>query len=107
NLHKHIAALCQELFDGLVLAAAVTELMDIRHMQKGSTFEADIDKCRLHARQYTADTSVINIAYDPPAAGTFDVQFLRDPLLDDRNPYFLRRDIDKDFVTHGENRSRP
>ena len=104
HLNQQRLAFIDDVLDGLALAIrglADPRLPDIGNMQKSGTFQADIDKCRLHARQNSHHLAQINIADEAARSVAFDMQFLDDPLLEDGNPGFLRGEIDEDTFGHG------
>ena len=67
----------------------------------GRTVLADIDKRRLHARQYALDAPQVDIANHAAVAAALDVQFLYYALLHQGNACFLRCNVDQDVVVHG------
>lgn len=70
-------------------------------MDKRSAVQADVDECRLHARQYTHHLAFIDIADDPALLGALDVPFLQNTVFYHRHARFHRRDIDQNLFTHG------
>ena len=81
-------------------AVLAARLDDIADMQERRPIEADIDERRLHARQYPADTTEIDVADQAALAVALDVQFLHLAEIDHGDPGFLRRDVDEDFFGH-------
>ena len=102
DLHHQRLALVHQRADRLYRLALA--LGDFGGVNKGRTFQSDIDKGRLHARQHAHDLALVDIADDATALGALDVHFLQYAVLDQRNAGFHRRDIDENFFAHGLSR---
>src|SRR5690554_7721483 len=74
--------------------------IDIRNMDKGGPFQANINKSRFHAGQNPYDFSFIDIANDPPATAALDIDFLEHTVFHQGNTGFHRGNIDQYFFTH-------
>ncbi len=81
-------------------AILATRLDDIADMQERRPIQADIDECRLHARQHPADTAEIDVANQAALAVALNMQLLHLAEIDHSNPGLLRRDVDEDFFGH-------
>ncbi|MNV91956.1 hypothetical protein D3C71_1865020 [compost metagenome] len=68
---------------------------DIGSVQEGRFIQADIDECRLHARQHAAYAPFINIADDAALGFAFDMDLLQDAAINIGNPRFRRCDINQ------------
>ncbi len=90
----------QDALDRLGFFVVLAMEPDVGHVQESRAIQADLDECRLHARQHAADLADIDVAYYAATGAAFDVQFLDDTLLHHRDPGFLRGDVDQDFLVH-------
>lgn len=86
DLHHQLLAFLQVMFD--ILRAFFGQLLaaEIGQMQKGGLVQANIDKGRLHARQYPAHLAFINVADQALLANALDDQFLQHAVFDDGDP---------------------
>ncbi len=62
--------------------------------------EPDLDERALHAGQHACDAAEADVADEAPRAGTLDVKFLHDALLEHRDARFLGGYVDEDFMRH-------
>jgi hypothetical protein len=106
DLDEERLALAQDPLDGLGLAVAVARRPDVGHVQEGRARQADLDEGGLHPREDAADAAEVDVAHDPAARVALDVQLLHRALLGDRDPRFLRGDVDQDLLVHCVPRSR-
>jgi len=82
--------------------AILALLPDVGHVQEGGALQADVDEGRLHARQDAHDAAEIDVADQAARGGALDVQFLHDAALHEGDARFLRREVDQEFLAHGE-----
>ena len=73
---------------------------DVRDMQEGRTFQANVNKRRLHAGQDPHYLAQVNVAGQSARQGPLDMQFLHRTLQDQGNTGFLRGDVDQDILVH-------
>jgi hypothetical protein len=100
HLHEQRLALAQDPLDGLLDVVAVARGPDVGHVQEGRARQADLDERRLHPGKDAADAAQVDVAHEPPARVAFDVQLLHRSQLGDRDPRFLRGDVDQDLLVH-------
>ena len=58
---------------GFLLAPDIVEV--VAHVEEGGFFEANVDKGRLHPREYPADATLDHVSDDALSAPAFDVEF--------------------------------
>ena len=101
DLHQQGLAFEQDFFDRLGGIALIAVFPDVGDMQECRPIQADVDKGRLHARQYAFDLAEIDVADDATVAAALDVQILHHAELHHCNAGLLRGDIDEDLIAHG------
>ena len=62
---------------------------DIRHMQKRSALQTNIDKGGLHARQHPGHFAQVDIAHQAPLQRALHMQLLQGAVFDNCHPRFL------------------
>ena len=100
HLHEERLPLGEDLLDGLQLPVAVARHPDVGHVQERRAGQTDLDEGRLHAGEHAADAPEVDVADDSPRGVALDVQFQHRALLGDRDPRFLRGDVDEDLLVH-------
>src|SRR5690606_6214065 len=84
------------LFHGEALGAAGPQ--HVVGMQEGRALEADVDERRLHARHHPLHAALVDVADDPAAPATLDVQLLEHAVLDHRDAGLARGHVDQDLL---------
>jgi len=75
--------------------------LDVADMQKTVAPDPEIDECGLDARLQVDDASLVDVADVIVRAGSFDIEFFEQSILNDRDPAFLRlRHVDQHFAFH-------
>src|SRR5690554_5125806 len=69
----------------------------ISTVQEGRTFQADVDKCRLHAGHHTDHLTQINITDMTKAAATLQINFLQQAVFDQGHASLAGGHIDEDL----------
>ena len=101
HLHGDVLALGEDALDRLGAVAVVAFAPDVGHVQEGGAFETDIDERRLHARQHPHHLAEVDVADDAATGGAFDVEFLGDAVLHQRDAGFLRVKLIRKLFGHG------
>ncbi len=100
HLHQDVLTFREQPLDRLRFLCAMPVAPDVGDVQEGGPVEADVDEGRLHPGQDARDAPEVDVAHQPAAARTLDVQFLHHTLLHDRDARFLGRDVDEDLFRH-------
>lgn len=102
HLHHQVLPLAHQLGDvahvevfPLVAGDAFGMRHDVGGVQEGGLVQADVDECRLHARQDAADAPFIDIADDAAFGFAFDMNLLQNAAIDIGDPRFRRCDINQ------------
>src|SRR6516162_167995 len=74
----------------------------VRGVQECSFFHADIDKSRLHTRQYARDFSFIDVPGNTHFFLALNKEFRKSTILDEGDAAFLRARINEYFLFHRE-----
>src|SRR5229473_2764352 len=78
----------------------IGNVIKIRGMQEPGFLHPNIDKSRLHARQYPRNFSLVNIARNAHLFLAFNKEFCEEAVFRNRNAAFLRRGVDENFLLH-------
>jgi hypothetical protein len=97
HLDEDRFALGQDLLDRLARLAVVP---DVRHVQEGGARQPDLEERRLHAGQHARHAAHVDVADQAAARAALDEELLHHPGAGHRDPGFLRRDVDEDFLRH-------
>jgi hypothetical protein len=73
---------------------------DVGGMQKGGALQADIDECRLHARQHPGNPAFVDVADQSTAAGPLQKHLLQHAVFDDGRARLVRAGIDQNLGAH-------
>ena len=79
--------------------AITVEADNIGHMNKAGALCSNIDKGRLHTRQYPHHLARVNVADNTATGGALDVDVIRYTIIHNGNTRLHRCDIDQDFLT--------
>ncbi len=83
HLHHQGLALVHQCGD--VLHRRAFALGYFRRMDERRALQADVDECRLHARQHPHDLALVDIADDAATLGALDMHFLQHPVFHHRH----------------------
>ena len=83
---------------GIVVVALVIDEVGV--VQEGALVGANVDECRLQARQHRLDLSPVDVADHPPCFRTLDLQLNELVVLENRNAHFALGCADQDFSFH-------
>ncbi|SAF84060.1 Uncharacterised protein [Enterobacter cloacae] len=73
---------------------------DVGGVQKRRFIEPNIYKSRLHTRQYTTDTTFVDIAYDSAPRFTLNMNFLKNATINVGHTGFRWRYVYQQFSRH-------
>src|SRR5690606_18583380 len=102
HLDQHLGALPHQFtyvgeFPAVSVRLADIPPEDVGRMQKAGAFESDIDKRRLHSRQYPRYPAFVYVAVQAAARGALYVDLLQDPVFEQRRSNFPRGHVDQYF----------
>jgi hypothetical protein len=73
---------------------------DVGGMQKCGALQADIDECRLHARQHPGNPAFVDVADQSTAAGALQKHLLQHAVFDDGRARLVGGGIDQNLGAH-------
>jgi len=89
------AAFLARRFRRVEAALAEVLRLDVADVQEAVPPDAEIEERRLDARFQVDNDSLVDVSYIAVLVGPFNIEFLEDTILDDRNPALLRlRNVD-------------
>ena len=106
DLHQDLLVIPEQLRDVLMGAFVFLGHFiavgggDVRGVQKRRSGHADVDECRLHARQDARHAALVDISHQAALVGALDEHLLQHAVFHDGHTRLPRGDVDQNLFTH-------